>query len=495
MMAISPPVPAKRERERTGLVSPLPASRQPLGLLLLSALLLLPLQALAQDAAPAAPAKQNVPQKPAEPITCIVGGDVWTVTKGVFKGGTVIMQGTKILQVGGPDLKVPDGAKVVDARGKIVTPGFIVTNAVLGSGGLTGGQIKDSLDPFSLSISLALSSGITSAYVSGGAGGGGFGGRRGGGGGGRAAAPGGAIGTSNAVIKMIEGDLDGIVAVDPAVYTLSAGSGGGGRGGGRFPGGGGGAGGSLSTRWDIRDQLGRTKLYIEKLAKDDADRKAGKTVTTAPPAADVATLLPLLRRERMLRVTATTVSEIQWALRLVDDYGMRMVITPATEAWVIPNEIAKRNVMLIIVARDRSLPDERKNTGSGASFDAAGILQRAGVHLALLPPDTSFSTGGELGRDLMTYPLEGAYAMRGGMDAQGALEALTITAAQTLGMEKRIGSLEEGKDADVLILSGDPLDYRSFVEKTFVNGKLLYDKATSTFFRDIKPTPSLPGNN
>jgi len=463
-------------------------TRRSLGLL--SALLLLPLQAVAQDADPpaAAPAKPAAPAKAPEPITCIVGGDVWTVTKGNFKGGTVIMQGTKILKVGGPDLKIPDGAKIIDAKGKVVTPGFIVTNASLGSGGLTGGQIKDSLDPFSLSISLALSSGITSAFVAGGAGGGGFGGRRGGGGA-RPPAAGGPLSTANAVIKMIEGDLDGMVAADPAIYTLSAG-GGGGRGfggGGRFPGAGGGANGNLSTRWEIRDQFSRAKTYLDKMAQADADRKAGKTVTNPTMPADAATILPLLRKERILRVTASTVSEIRWALKLVDDYGIKMVITPATEAWVIPDEIAKRNVLVTILSRDRSMPDERRNASSGANYDAAGILQKAGIHVALLPSDTSFSTGGELGRDLMTYPLEGAYAMRGGMDAQGALEALTITAAQTLGMEKRIGSLEEGKDADVVILSGDPLDYRSFVEKTFVNGKLLYDKANSTFFRDIKP--------
>jgi len=489
MMAISPTTP----KVRTGGMFSRVSGRS-LGLL--SALLLLPLQAVAQGTetpAETAPAKPTAPAKAPEPITCIVGGDVWTVTKGNFKGGIVIMQGTKILKVGGPDLKIPDGAKIIDAKGKVVTPGFIVTNASLGSGGLTGGQIKDSLDPFSLSISLALSSGITSAFVAGGAGGGGFGGRRGGGGA-RPPAAGGPLSTANAVIKMIEGDLDGMVAADPAIYTLSTG-GGGGRGfggGGRFPGAGGGANGNLSTRWEIRDQFSRAKTYLDKMAQADADRKAGKTVTNPTMPADAATILPLLRKERILRVTASTVSEIRWALKLVDDYGIKMVITPATEAWVIPDEIAKRNVLVTILSRDRSMPDERRNASSGANYDAAGILQKAGIHVALLPSDTSFSTGGELGRDLMTYPLEGAYAMRGGMDAQGALEALTITAAQTLGMEKRIGSLEEGKDADVVILSGDPLDYRSFVEKTFVNGKLLYDKANSTFFRDIKPTLPSP---
>jgi len=83
-------------------------------------------------------------------------------------------------------------------------------------------------------------------------------------------------------------------------------------------------------------------------------------------------------------------------------------------------------------------------------------------------------------------PLDGAFAIRGGLDEQTALEAITITAAELCGVEGRVGSLEEGKDADVVVLDGDPFDYRTFVELTFVNGKLLYEKATSPYFSHLR---------
>jgi hypothetical protein len=376
-------------------------------------------------------------------------------------------------------------------------PGFVSTSASLGNAGMApGGQLRDSLDPYSLSVSLAAACGITSVYLS--ATGAGGGRRGGGGGGGGRFAPQTAdtsFSTNNIVIKMLEGDLKDMVAAESTVISLNleAGRGFGGRGGGGGGIGGGsaqGANGNLSVRWTIQDQLRRAKEYLDKSNQYDADKKAGKQVTAPVKPADADAVLPLLKQERLLRVSANTVAEIRYALKLANEYGIRMVITPATEAWVVADEIAASKAMLIITARDRTLPDERKNIGSGANPDGPGILEKAGVHFAVLPPDPSFSIGGELGRDMMTFALEGSYAMRGGADAQAALDALTITAAKAIGMESRLGSLEAGKDGDVLILSGDPLDYRSFVEKTFINGKLCYDKNTSTYFKDIKPAKS-----
>ena len=455
------------------------------------------LRVAAQEAAAETPAPTKPSAAPApSDYTYIVGGDVWTVTKGVVKDGTVVLLGNKIDKVGGAELTPPSGAKVVDAHGKIVAPGFVTDGASMGGTGVAaGGSLRDSLDPYSLSVSLAAASGVTSVYLSA-AGAGGGRGRGGGGGGARFAPPAadGSFSTNNIVIKMIEGDPTGMVAAESTITMLSlesprgfGGFGGGGRG---FGGGGQGANGNLSARWTIQDQLRRAKEYLQKTAQYDADKKAGKQVTAPVKPSDADAVLPLLKQERLLRVAANTVSDIRYALRMADEYGIRMVISPAGEGWLIADEIAARKAMLIITARDRTQPDERRNFGSGGNPDGPGILEKAGVHFAVLPPDTSFSTGGELGRDMLTFALEGSYAMRGGADAQWALESLTITAAKAIGMEKRLGSLEPGKDADVLILSGDPLDYRSFVEKTFINGKLCYNKDTSTYFRDIKPAKS-----
>jgi imidazolonepropionase-like amidohydrolase len=444
-----------------------------LALTALAAALAAPLHAQEPAAPPATPVA-----KPAEaplPVTAIVGGDVWTVTKGVIKRGTVIIRGAKIDKVGGPDLAIPDGATVIDARGRVVAPGLIVPSTASGLVRAGGGQLKDALDPYALPVSLALASGVTCVYTAGG--GGAAGGEEGGAQSGLA--------SSNAIVKMAEGDASAMLMKEPADLTFTGGRGGGGgrRGGlGRFGGGGGGA-GQLSARYNLRELLQRAKDYQE---KQDAWEKGGKKGAAPRKPQGIDDALALIKKERILRVTASEVSDIRWALGLVDDFGVKQVIYPATEAWIIADEIAKRDVLLIISARTRVPGDDRANRPTGSNPDAAGILQKAGVRFAVVPSTVSFSTGGELGRDLLTYPLEAAYAIRGGMTEQGALEALTITAARILGVESRIGSIEEGKDADLVIFSDDPLDYRSFAEKTFVNGKLLYDKDRSTFFSYVK---------
>jgi CheY-like chemotaxis protein len=84
--------------------------------------------------------------------------------------------------------------------------------------------------------------------------------------------------------------------------------------------------------------------------------------------------------------------------------------------------------------------------------------------------------------------IDAAFAVRGGMSNEEALKAITLNPARTLRVDDRLGSLEKGKDADLLILSGHPLDYRSFVLKAFINGKLYYDREKSRIYREIPLT-------
>lgn len=120
------------------------------------------------------------------------------------------------------------------------------------------------------------------------------------------------------------------------------------------------------------------------------------------------------------------------------------------------------------------------------------MLARAGVRIAIVPQAAEFNTSGDFGGDLFTLPLEAAYAVGGGLDEQIALEAITINPAEMLGVADRVGSLQVGKDADIIILDGHPLHYRAFVETTIVNGKVLYEKSKSTFFSHVgqeQPAP------
>jgi imidazolonepropionase-like amidohydrolase len=95
------------------------------------------------------------------------------------------------------------------------------------------------------------------------------------------------------------------------------------------------------------------------------------------------------------------------------------------------------------------------------------------------------TTGGIMGQDLNTPHLDAAFAVRGGLDNRKALRTLTLDAAKILGVEHRIGSLEAGKDADILILDGDPLHYRTFVQLAIVNGKVVYEKDKEPFYSHI----------
>ena len=95
---------------------------------------------------------------------------------------------------------------------------------------------------------------------------------------------------------------------------------------------------------------------------------------------------------------------------------------------------------------------------------------------AIAALSSSISLNGLAGRDLTSLPLEAAFAVRGGCSESTALAALTIVPARLLGLQDRLGSIDKGKDADLLILDGPPLDYRTYVETAIVSGKVRYDR-------------------
>jgi len=139
-----------------------------------------------------------------EPVTVIKGGDLYTITSGIVKNGTILIEDGRISRIG-QNIEVPKNAKVIDARGKVVMPGLVAATAevgVTGSGGIN--KIADSLDPFNNSVSLALASGVTTAFVS------------------RGRASGNnPIGGTNAVIKTTYGDLDNMLVKEPVAENVT----------------------------------------------------------------------------------------------------------------------------------------------------------------------------------------------------------------------------------------------------------------------------------
>lgn len=395
---------------------------------------LLPLACLAAWQASAADKDDD------QKIVAIRGGDLYTITSGVIRGGTILIQEGKISRLG-TDVEVPEGAETIDATGKVVMPGLVAAEL---SGLVSGNteKVSDALDPYHVVVSFALASGITAAYVE--------------------------FGKPNAVVKMTEGDLDGMLMREPASVWVA------------FPN------SSPRAKAILRQDLARAAKYLRDRAQYEKDKATGKKVEEPKPPSGSEQMLKLLRRELPARIPAATANDILAALELVDEFGIRIILEGVVEGWTVAEEIAKRDVDVIISPRQMRGADEDVAAPTGSSKEQAAILRNAGVRFAIVPVSARFSTGGGFGDDLFTLPLEAAHAVGGGLDEQTALEAITIAPAEMLGVGDRIGSLQEGKDADIIILDGHPLHYSTFVELTLVNGKVLYDKSKSTYFSHIR---------
>ena len=377
--------------------------------------------------------------KEKEKITAIQGGDLYTITSGIIHNGTILIKDGRIWQIG-IDLPIPSDANTIDAKGKFVLPGLVAAKAQLGS--YRTKKIADSLDPFHHSVSLALASGITTAFIS--------------------------YDDSNAVIKPTYADLDSMLIKDSVLCNI------------KFS----------NNRWvdktNVLMALRKAKTYLQDLAQYNRDKAADKQATEPKKPNGFDKYLPLLRRETTTLINANFADDILAALELVDEFGIRMILDGAVEAWTVAEEIAKRDVAVIITPRFKQRPKEDISFPSGSNLENAAILKKAGVKFAIIPPSTSFSIGGIAGRDLMTLPMEAAFAVSGGLDEQTALEAITITPAELLGIADRVGSLQPGKDADIIILDGHPFHHNTFVQTTIINGKVLYEKDKSTYFSHIK---------
>ncbi|MGB2865129.1 MAG: amidohydrolase family protein [Sedimentisphaerales bacterium] len=389
------------------------------------------------------------PLSAAEEVTAIRGGDLYTITGGIIKNGTILIRDGKISDIG-QNIEIPEKAKVIEARGKVVMPGLVAVNAEVGIIGYPDiTKIADSLDPFDFSVSLALASGITTAMVS-------------------AGRPSGSspIGGATAVIKTSYGDLDQMLIKESVVQPVM-----------------------ISNRdWlrktTFKQNLRKAQSYLRKLAEYQNTKDKKKAEEPKKPGG-LDEYIRLLRREVPAALTASTIGDILAALELVDEFGIRLILADAVEAWIVAEEIAKRDVRVVITPREKRRPNEDISGPSGSNLENAAILKKAGVKFAIIPPSTSFETWGVVGRDMMALPMEAAFAVSGGLDEQTALEAITITAAEIIGVADRVGSLQVGKDADIIILDGHPFHHKTFVESTLINGKVLYEKAKSLYFSHI----------
>lgn len=419
-------------------------------------------------ATPEAKPAEATDKKP-KSYTAIVGGDVYLGTGQRLTGATVLIADDKIEAVG-HNLTLPEGTTVIDAKGKCVSPGFV---AVLGNGMGAGraAPFADNVNPFDPEIKQGLAAGVTS-FLAGSIG--------------STATPTG----SNAVIKLAYGDVKGMVLEEDAVVGMSAAM-------------------SLADRDRFTETVKKAQEYLRALEAFPAQKAADANAKepTMPPGAEK--VVAVLRGQATLWVTpggggfnpfgggrrggasrSSDLDAIRQALELAKLLGRGVVLQKPTSAWLVPDEIAATGSMVVLSPRDRLPADPSDPEHTGSNLASAALLAKAGVPIAVTCPVGMFGgagvgTGGILGQDLNTPQIDAAFAVRGGLDNRKALRTLTLDAAKILGVDARIGSLQAGKDADVLILDGDPLHYATFVTTALVNGKVVYEKAKEPLYRHI----------
>jgi len=389
-------------------------------------------------------------------ILVLRGGRILTISHGEIDEGMILIRNGKIAKVG-KEFQVPDKAKVVNAKDSWILPGMIESHSTLGARSRYEGsnsdevsdpntaqlKIIDGVNPFNKNFKYTRMAGITSGMLT----------------------PGrqNVIGGQTAVVKFRGKTVSDMVLRDPAGLKFSLGEGPkttyGSKG--RLP----------STRmgsaYVIRNALLGAEDYIHqwdnyaKNKEDDKDAKAPKKDLRLEPLAKVR------KGELTAFFECYRVDDILTALRIIDEFGLKGVLVGCTEGHKVAEEIAKRKIPVIV--SPFGVGPRRMETQE-VTIQNAAILASSGVKV-IIKGEEAFGVG-----TIRELPLLAAFAIKGGLDRNLALRAITLNAAEVLGVADRIGSIETGKDADLVVFSGDPFHYRTVVKSVFIDGKSVYER-------------------
>jgi imidazolonepropionase-like amidohydrolase len=204
----------------------------------------------------------------------------------------------------------------------------------------------------------------------------------------------------------------------------------------------------------LRDLFTRAKDYTENLKGLKASGK--KNLKPQNPMMDA--LSKVLNGELAARMHAESALEILTALKIGQEFSLKLDIIHALDAYKVTDEISSKKISVIYGPIHPAYSYE--------SFRSPALLDEAGVMVCLTTDSPVFPQ--------KHLRLQAIFAAKFGMKKDSALRAITINPAKIVGFSDRIGSLEKGKDADIVILSGDPLDIMSQVETVLINGKICF---------------------
>jgi len=376
----------------------------------------------------------------------IKNGKVLTMAGEVYERGDVLIDGTKIKAVG-ENLEVSEGAQIIDVKGMWVMPGIVDPHTHIGMWedgigfeGADGNEATDPVTPHLRAIDAinpedncfreAREHGITTVVTG----------------------PGSAnvIGGQFAAIKTYGRRVDDMIVKEPLALKVAFGE-------------------NpkrvyngqhkapttrMATAAILRENLIKAQEYKKKLEK-------GKKDPDKMPERDLKMeiLVKVLDREIPVKAHAHRADDILTALRIAKEFNLDITLDHCTEGHRIVDYLLEENAKVIVgpLFSDRSKVELRNMT-----FKAPGILSKAGIKVAMMTDHPVIPE--------QYLPVCAAIAVREGMDEMEALKSITINAAEITGIQDRVGSLEPGKDADVVVFDAHPLDIRAKTVWVFING-------------------------
>jgi imidazolonepropionase-like amidohydrolase len=218
----------------------------------------------------------------------------------------------------------------------------------------------------------------------------------------------------------------------------------------------------MATASLLRESLIKAQEYRQQQL--DYDKNEDKSKKDKPHFdLKMEALVKVLNRELPVKAHAHRADDILTAIRLAKEFNFILTLEHCTEGYLIKDILAEEKLPAIV---GPLLSDRSKIELKNQSIKAPGILSKAGIKVAIMTDHPVIP--------IQYLSLCASVAVREGMDEEEALKAITINSAEIAGISDRVGSLEKGKDADIIILSGHPFSYQTKVLSTIINGKVVY---------------------
>jgi imidazolonepropionase-like amidohydrolase len=359
--------------------------------------------------------------------------------------GTLLVQNGKVIAVG--NVAIPSGAQRVDAIGKIIMPGIVDSHSHIG--GVEGAdssapiqpdvRVLDAINVRDARIQKAQAGGITTANVMPGSGH--------------------LLSGQTLYLKLRDGKVIDDLLIHNADGSIAGGmkmaNGTNSRKAPPFPG------TRAKSAALVREQYVKAQEYRDKV------RAAAGDPTKLPPRdLRMEALVEVLDGKRTVQFHTHRHDDILTVIRLSQEFHFHVVLHHASDAWMVADQIAAAKIPVSLILIDSP---GGKLEAKDVSMETAAVLEKAGVLFGFHTDDPITDS-----RFLLRMA---ALAIRAGCSRDRALQALTIANAQILGLQDRIGSLQPGKDADFILLSGDPFSVYTKVMETWIEGKKVFDRS------------------